>query len=427
MESLIVNIDSRYRDYIKYPSENKFSINLGRNYKNIKAIKLLSIELNNTISYMDSIKKNNFMTIHLPSKEQDDVGYKIVLPDGLWLTFTEIQKELNILFMPLNRTSSLELISSDRYYYFFNTISITNISIIVTGIKIGQKQSLTNTINLTLPSGTYTLYGLNRIICNTINSSYTTTSNINTNFTLNIYDIRSLNNTRSDIINYNGILSGFKQYLYSTYNTILANNKYCITNTITSPVIDSIQLYNFNISMSINTEKINIYSNMMNLTLYNSSTQSMVVNDINMFPSFEFNFEIDSQYHSLGYYLGYRKLVQSSKLLQLLSEKVSDFNGYMYFFIKINEWGDIDLFNKKMVAKILTDSTERMRMDYIESEYKFKQPTNIQTLNIELIDYLGNPLNLNGADYSFTLQLYEIYISDLKHNLEYNFLVDKSK
>jgi hypothetical protein len=57
MESLIVNIDSRYRDYIKYPSENKFSINLGRNYKNVKAIKLLSIELNNTISYMDSIKK----------------------------------------------------------------------------------------------------------------------------------------------------------------------------------------------------------------------------------------------------------------------------------------------------------------------------------------------------------------------------------
>jgi hypothetical protein len=54
--------------------------------------------------------------------------------------------------------------------------------------------------------------------------------------------------------------------------------------------------------------------------------------------------------------------------------------------------------------------------EFYAKEYKFKQPQNVQSINIELVDYLGNTLDLRGLDFSFTLQLLQINNSDLRND-----------
>jgi hypothetical protein len=56
--------------------------------------------------------------------------------------------------------------------------------------------------------------------------------------------------------------------------------------------------------------------------------------------------------------------------------------------------------------------------NFITKKHIFKQPANISKLNIELLDPIGNIINTNSIDYSFTLELGVIYDSELyKHSL----------
>ena len=65
--------------------------------------------------------------------------------------------------------------------------------------------------------------------------------------------------------------------------------------------------------------------------------------------------------------------------------------------------------------------------DFINKEFRFRQPTNIQRLNIELIDYLGNTIDLNGFDWSFTLELKELLNTESKETTEKQNLVFSSR
>jgi hypothetical protein len=100
--------------------------------------------------------------------------------------------------------------------------------------------------------------------------------------------------------------------------------------------------------------------------------------------------------------------------------------GDVYIFLKINDWGYINFFDKTMFSKILFFNYEHnMKIDnyYIMREYIFRQPTNVQKLEIELIDYLGNTVDLNGVDFSFTLSLKQVFNTDQKAAIEKKNLV----
>jgi hypothetical protein len=62
MEDILISIDSKYRDFIKYPNESKFTLNFEKIYKNIVSAKLVSLELTNSINYISSTKNNNYVT-----------------------------------------------------------------------------------------------------------------------------------------------------------------------------------------------------------------------------------------------------------------------------------------------------------------------------------------------------------------------------
>ena len=138
------------------------------------------------------------------------------------------------------------------------------------------------------------------------------------------------------------------------------------------------------------------------------------------------------EYLSIGYYLGYRP--DMSKLTDIFfkksimdyteriitAEKFYDTTGNNYIFIKINDWGYIDFFGDPIMAKILlTSGLGNPKLDdFVNQGYRFRQPVNINKLDIELVDYLGNTLDLNGSNFSCTIQLTEIISADQKEIIE---------
>ena len=147
------------------------------------------------------------------------------------------------------------------------------------------------------------------------------------------------------------------------------------------------------------------------------------------------------QYPPLGFYIGFRpdikktsdqfllKSVIDDTKMVIKATKIYDATGDDYIFVRINDWGYVDYFGTKMFAKIVFSSgLGNSRLDdFINKEFRFRQPTNIQRLNIELIDYLGNTIDLNGFDWSFTLELKELLNTENKETTEKQNLVFSSR
>lgn len=268
-------------------------------------------------------------------------------------------------------------------------------------------------------------------------------------------------------------------------NLLLSESKYFINNNNLTPTNNSIQIYNLllNINSSSYTVSFdNIFNDFyyyyvdpsnINPSTWNNTTNTMnnllskqfqrehkfitssQFNDFNYkitmkkdISTFEINFNTFNdiinpvnngvielskmRYPTLGYYLGYRSNIKnndpylySSKISNNMStiqgDKMYNINNN-YIFLKINNWGYIDFFNRQMFAKIITNTNNKVPRldDYLNKEYQFRQPVNVQQLDIELVDFLGNTLDLNGIDFSFTLQLKQMLNSDQKNHYEKN-------
>jgi hypothetical protein len=64
-------------------------------------------------------------------------------------------------------------------------------------------------------------------------------------------------------------------------------------------------------------------------------------------------------------------------------------------------------------AKILVDVPKNSVIfdngtNVITKEYFFHQPTNIQSVPVQVLDAYGNIVDLNGLNFSFTLELTEV-------------------
>lgn len=472
MEDTLISIDSKYRDFIKYPNESKFTINLETIYKNIVAVKLVSLEMTNSINYISSVKGNNYITLHFPNILNDPVGVNIEIDNTQLQNIDIIISQFNSL---LNHNLLIE--SAERYFYIFY---LKEDSQIIFDFNSYVLPSILKT-KFIISKGWYSIYGLNILIQNYIQSNYNARklfikSNPNStgipldngnftvySFTLNIFDRRFSNNFRVDIIsqteyNYSNItnnLINFKNFLYSFYvnDTInyIPNNTgtgildtllkdylsiYYINNSTQIPGVNNYMLYtiimNYNpdkLRVSYNNDFTGYYYTTNNWTFSNEFTNlNILLEDI---PQFQIDFSNDSKnssfnnniinisslkYPSIGYYLGYRLLNNSFILspqsngikLSLTAFKNYNILGEDYIFLRINDWGNFDFFNQVLFSKIFLRSdllTTNKTNNYINKEYVFKQLNNINRLDIELIDYLGNTVDLNGVDFSFTLSL----------------------
>ena len=527
MEDVLLNIDSKYRDLQLYPNENKFRINLDKSYKNIVSAKIVSIEINNTLTYLSDVKNNNFIKVHLPNKINDPEGIILKLPRGLYQSITSIQNIYNAYFSSaFNNNNNLNNISKERYFYIFylnNSVTINfkrqddNIVPIIQEGEYINTSFNTDLGNLIIPAGWHSLYGLTVQIQNYLKTLTIPYGIFKMSaFSLRIWDRRfrkpndNDDNIRIDVINEFEVigsnltenLSTLKSYIYFQYindttnfitdtnnngiidrlihNTFTIPNgytrggvllqsgsKYHVSNSkVAAPTGTNIQLYNLSMvadftrvlvyfrnnfnnttttffyyyfidatsqgwnKVDTNNNQVNLLSNLGVSNLSKDIPQYQI--DFNTYNTIESAYSNNDsifdvkkmRYPTLGFYLGFRNndyISNNENADQTIyAEKIFDTTGDDYLFIKINDWGHFDFFGQRILGKILmTTALGSPKLeDYISKEYRFKQPVNVQRLDIELVDYLGNSVDLNGFDFSFTLELKQITHSELKNDFE---------
>jgi hypothetical protein len=470
METILINIDSKYRDFSLYKNSTQFNLTLDNSYKNIVSIKMSSFEMcNNQIKYLNynnisKSKNNNYFKVHIPNKLNDPEGTTLYVDDGI----NDINLLIDNISLKLN-----SLPNNEKYFYIF---------------YLSLSSTITFDFNdkLVLQPGWYSLYGIVKII----NKFVSGKNNFEIlSFELNIFDRRfkDSNCIRTDVIpsslstNYKNIIyntyidditnfnitlegNGILDKLASgTYPNIISNSKYHISNNII--INNNKLLYNFVINTNlmhimINNDFGNYYfsnnntwdninnlldnsyllsNNFLSITPLNKYTPIPTSNVLTQsqynnyvptlnkdIPTFEIDFNINNIYTSLGYYLGFRSLIPISSIYNntiqyIKSQYMYNLFSENYIFLNLNNWGLFNFQNKFFLGKIVFNTNDYNNdIILVNNEYFFRQPINIKHLDISLLDYLGNNLDLNGIDFSFTIELKQVINMEDKYNYERN-------
>ena len=145
--------------------------------------------------------------------------------------------------------------------------------------------------------------------------------------------------------------------------------------------------------------------------------------------SIKLEFPRVDEYKSLGQLIGFsEELYEFSDVIT--GENVPSVVGENYYFMKINDIGSIYNKNYKYISKIVVSSpvfehSYDSRRRFVNKTVHLNQPTNISKLEISLHDYNNNLLNLNGIDFSFTLELTTINNLVLKKFKELTFFSEE--
>jgi len=146
-----------------------------------------------------------------------------------------------------------------------------------------------------------------------------------------------------------------------------------------------------------------------------------------------------TDYPSLGDILGFTSSVLGGVANQT-GNKVITNPQQSYLFLRINDFGNIINKNRRYVGKIILNNTISksseqsggVNIDILTNQYKlitntikFDQPTDIPQLTISLEDEYGNLINLNGSEWSFTLETTIITNTILKNYNEIKFYNDE--
>lgn len=135
-----------------------------------------------------------------------------------------------------------------------------------------------------------------------------------------------------------------------------------------------------------------------------------------------------TSYYSLGQILGFLTTDTILTGTTVVGTNTMKDPQFAYFFLRINDFGNIINKNRRYVSKILTDSQSRYNsynqetfIKLMNNIIKFDQPTDIVNLKISLEDEFGNNVSLNGNDWSFTLEVAVITNTILKNYEEVKF------
>jgi len=138
-----------------------------------------------------------------------------------------------------------------------------------------------------------------------------------------------------------------------------------------------------------------------------------------------------TSYYSLGQILGFLTTDTILTATTAVATNTMKDPQMAYFFLRINDFGNIINKNRRYVSKILTDSQSRYNtinqetfIKLVNNVIKFDQPIDIVNLKIGLEDEFGNNISLNGNDWSFTLEVTVITNTILKNYNEIKFYND---
>ena len=189
------------------------------------------------------------------------------------------------------------------------------------------------------------------------------------------------------------------------------------------------------------------------VSVINSKIQTMIDSSINVYiisnnnvcfenrsyNNYDINFAVDSngnfdKYNvksKLGWLMGFRDIsytLNSNMVIYttLVSESMINMSGPKYLYLVIDEFsrGNQNSFlspiansfiNKNILARITVDSqhypygsilTANLFNGLLLSDHRsYNGKIDLQKLNIQIVDEYGNPVNLNGLDFSFCLEI----------------------
>ena len=236
-----------------------------------------------------------------------------------------------------------------------------------------------------------------------------------TNFTYNTLDTQShvIPFQEKNVIGINILSIEIPNTLYYI-NSFRGNNKLTIDNV--EYTIDS-GSYTCNDLISY----LNIKITLLQFTISSSSSKVKIAsNDSNshtiLFPS------ALSTYKSFGQILGFTNVSYTIAPFDDIGENTMIVPQDQYFFLRINDLGNIINNNTKYLTKtILSTNTQYINTNstasfvYITNTVTLDQPTDIKDLKISIEDLYGNIISLNGSDFSFTLELIVITNTILKN------------
>ena len=135
----------------------------------------------------------------------------------------------------------------------------------------------------------------------------------------------------------------------------------------------------------------------------------------------KFNFK-----SKLGWLLGFRNISYTINQTNLTSEAFVDLNGPRYLYLVLDEYNNgnqnsfisplyTSILNKNILAKIIIDNnhyefgkilTANNFNGYLLTDRRcYNGKIDLQRLKIQLVNEIGMPIDLNGLDFSFTLEI----------------------
>lgn len=179
------------------------------------------------------------------------------------------------------------------------------------------------------------------------------------------------------------------------------------------------------------------YKNNLNIAfsgfdvVYDTSTNRITISNTNPFTlSFApvnslTNYGVTStnQFNGVGYFLGYQNY-QYTGSTSYTAEACPQLIGDAYVYLEISDWDNVQHqdYNQSsffVFTKILLPTGKNTMIidtpitNPTNKEYHFIQPTNINLLQIKLLDAFGYTIDLQGANISMTLEFQEVLNMDL--------------
>ena len=144
---------------------------------------------------------------------------------------------------------------------------------------------------------------------------------------------------------------------------------------------------------------------------------------------FALDFSNDGFYDNLGNMLGFVHNNYTSNTLYM-GESVMNVVGDNYIFLKVNNYGLIynSVANTNVLAKIILNKNKGSVVfdnaaNFLTKEYIFRDPVNIFSLNIELIDSKGRCIDMLHQNFSMTFEITVFTHKNYESNN--NFLIDR--
>ena len=253
---------------------------------------------------------------------------------------------------------------------------------------------------------------------------YNSSQLINYNITLpeRINDVRCISVTNVEIpmsmYNISASLGNNVFYISKSGTTLLltvSDNDYTITSLVTAINTQLTTTFASDISLNVDTNHKCYFDSSNN---YNYTIDFAVDSNGN---ADKYNLK-----NKLGWILGFRDSSYTLSTSKLNSEAVYDITGTKYLYLAVDEFTKGNqssfisplprsLINKNVLARIALNNTvygfgnmyevNRFSGALVSDTRSYTGKSDLQKLNIQLLNEFGNPVNLNGLDISLCLEI----------------------